>query len=110
MKLLFDQNLSFKLARGVEDLFPNSTQVRLLGLDRADDNTVWEYARQHDYVLVSQDGDYSNLSNLRGYPPKIVWLRCGNRPTGEVESLLRRNHQRIIHFLADPTISCLEIG
>lgn len=110
MKLLFDQNLSFKLVRRVADLFPDSSQVRLVGLDRANDSVVWEYARQHNYVFVTQDVDYSNLSGLRGYPPKIIWLRCGNRPTSEIEELLRRNHPRIIHFLADPTIGCLEIG
>jgi hypothetical protein len=32
MKLLFDQNLSFKLSQAFSDLFPASTQVRLLGL------------------------------------------------------------------------------
>ena len=110
MKLLFDQNLSFKLARRLQDLFPDSTQVRLLGLDRADDDIVWNYARQHNYVFVTQDGDYSNLSGLRGYPPKIIWLRCGNRRTSEIEALLRRNHALIIQFLGDPAIGCLELG
>jgi predicted nuclease of predicted toxin-antitoxin system len=110
MKLLFDQNLSFKLVRRVWKLFPASSQVRLLGLDRADDNTVWEYARRNGYVLVTQDVDYSNLSALRGYPPKIVWLRCGNRPTGYIEALLTQNHARIIQFLNDPAVGCLEIG
>lgn len=42
MKLLFDQNLSFKLARQLNDLFPDSSQVRLLGLDRADDKAIWK--------------------------------------------------------------------
>ena len=36
MKLLFDQNLSFKLCDRLADLFPNSTQVRRAGLDAAD--------------------------------------------------------------------------
>jgi predicted nuclease of predicted toxin-antitoxin system len=35
MKLLFDQNLSFKLCARLTDLFPGSNQVRLLGLDQA---------------------------------------------------------------------------
>jgi Domain of unknown function (DUF5615) len=35
MKLLFDENLSFKLYRQLGDLFPASSQVRLLGLERA---------------------------------------------------------------------------
>jgi predicted nuclease of predicted toxin-antitoxin system len=33
MRLLFDQNLSFRLADKLRDLFPGSSQVRLLGLD-----------------------------------------------------------------------------
>lgn len=31
MKLLFDQNLSFKLCQRLADLFPDSDQVRRLG-------------------------------------------------------------------------------
>jgi predicted nuclease of predicted toxin-antitoxin system len=32
MKLLFDQNLSFKLCGQLSDLFPNSGHARLLGM------------------------------------------------------------------------------
>lgn len=110
MKLLFDQNLSFKIARLLNDLFPDSNQVRLLGLDRADDDVVWKYAAQHDYVLVTKDADYSNLSGLRGFPPKIIWLRCGNRPTSDIAALLRSSYPDIVRFLASPEIACLEIG
>ena len=46
MKLLFDQNLSFKLCQALADLFPNSSQVRLLGLAEADDTAIWQYAIQ----------------------------------------------------------------
>jgi predicted nuclease of predicted toxin-antitoxin system len=41
MKLLFDQNLSFKLCGQLTDLFPNSGHARLLGLAEADDRTLW---------------------------------------------------------------------
>lgn len=44
MKLLFDQNISFKLCRSLADLFPGSSQVRLAGLAQADDRAVWNYA------------------------------------------------------------------
>jgi Domain of unknown function (DUF5615) len=42
MKLLFDfdQNLSFKLCRQLIDVFPDSNQVRLVGLEGADDGTI----------------------------------------------------------------------
>jgi predicted nuclease of predicted toxin-antitoxin system len=45
MKLLFDQNLSFKLCRRLSDLFPESTQTRLLGLQEASDRDLWAYAK-----------------------------------------------------------------
>lgn len=35
MKLLFDENLSHKLVRTLEDLFPDSEHVRDLGLKAA---------------------------------------------------------------------------
>ena len=35
MKLLFDQNISFRIVKKIEDFLPNSSQVRLLGLENA---------------------------------------------------------------------------
>lgn len=40
MKLLFDQNLSFKLCRQLNDLFPDSRQVWLVGLEPAGISTT----------------------------------------------------------------------
>jgi len=81
MKLLFDQNLSFKLVDRLADLFPDSDQVRRLGLDQADDRAIWEHAKRSGFVLVTQDSDFADLAALLGPPPKVIWLRCGNQPT-----------------------------
>ena len=75
MKLLFDQNLSPKLIKSLEDVFPNSNHVFPLGLDEADDTRVWEYAQQNDFTLVTKDADFGDLSILRGFPPKVIWIR-----------------------------------
>lgn len=40
MKLLFDQNLSFKLCQAIADLFPDSSHARLLGLSEVADRRV----------------------------------------------------------------------
>ncbi len=45
MKLLFDQNLSFKLAARLADIFAGSDQVRNCGLDQASDAVIWEHAK-----------------------------------------------------------------
>jgi predicted nuclease of predicted toxin-antitoxin system len=109
MKLLFDQNLSFKLCDLLADLFPNSAQARLIAMDESDDHELWEYARDNGYVFVTQDVDFFNLSTLHGFPPKIIWLRCGNQRTALVEALLRDNFAAIEDFEADAAVACLEL-
>lgn len=42
MKLLFDQNISFRIVKMLEDFLPLASQVRLLGLENLDDYKVWE--------------------------------------------------------------------
>lgn len=109
MKLLFDQNLSFKLCERLKDVFPDSAQVRLLALAEASDRVVWEYAKQNGFVIVSQDADFAELAALYGPPPKVVWLRCGNEKTTFIESLFRRSAARITQFGQEPSAGCLEI-
>jgi predicted nuclease of predicted toxin-antitoxin system len=109
MKLLFDQNLSFKLCGALSDLFPGSSQARLLGLADADDRAIWERAKAEGFVLVSRDSDFAEMAALRGSPPKVLWLRLGNAPTGAVERALRRHRLAIEEFGHDPDASCLEL-
>ncbi len=102
MKLLFDQNLSHRLPTALGHAFPGSSQVRLLGLDRADDRTVWRYAADNGFCIVTLDSDFADLSALLGSPPKVVWLRCRNRSSAYVEQLLKLHALRILTMaLAD---------
>jgi predicted nuclease of predicted toxin-antitoxin system len=66
MKLLFDQNLSFKLCRAVADVFPDSNQIRLIGMETAEDRAIWEHAKANDFILVSQDVDFADMATLMG--------------------------------------------
>ncbi len=109
MKLLFDQNLSYRLCRSLSDLFPGSQQAARAGLAGVDDLSVWNYAARHDLTIVTHDADFSEIAALRGPPPKIVWLRCGNQPTPVIESLLRERSSLLESFLDDPVAACLEL-
>ena len=42
MKLLLDENLSRRLVPFLQDRYPGSTQVELVGLERADDAAIWD--------------------------------------------------------------------
>ena len=109
MRLLFDQNLSFKLCRHLADLFPGSTQVRLIGLAEADDRTVWDHAKAHGFTLVSHDSDFAEMAALLGPPPKVVWLRRGNQPTSVIAAMLRQHAGAITALEAEAAAACLEL-
>jgi predicted nuclease of predicted toxin-antitoxin system len=109
MKLLFDQNLSFKLCERLADLFPDSNQVRRLKLDSADDRTLWQFAKTNGFTIVSQDSDFADMAALFGPPPKVIWLRCGNQPTAVIEKLFRDHAEAIVAFEQDANAACWEI-
>lgn len=109
MKLLFDHNLSACLVQHLADVFPGASHVRLLGLERAADDQVWTYAQGRDYAIVTKDSDFSDLSVLRGFPPKVIWIRVGNCTTADIESLLRRHVIAIGDFLASGSDGTLVI-
>jgi predicted nuclease of predicted toxin-antitoxin system len=88
MKLLFDQNLSFRLVKLIEDLFPDSSHVSYHALGSAPDFEVWDFARTNEFVLVSKDSDMHEFGMLHGFPPYIVWIRRGNCSTDEIATIL----------------------
>jgi len=110
VRLLLDQNLSPRLLTLVADLHLGSTHVRDVGLASADDETVWRYAAEHAFTIVSKDADFRERSFLRGHPPKVVWIRQGNCSTDEIASILRSNHREILEFDADAHASFLALG
>ncbi|HJQ38956.1 MAG TPA: DUF5615 family PIN-like protein [Thermoanaerobaculia bacterium] len=103
MKLLLDQNLSHKLVERLRNHYPGSAHVRALGLQESADTTIWQYARDHDFIIVSKDIDMMELCVLRGAPPKLIWLRLENCATKVVEDVLTRNRQSVASLAADPS-------
>lgn len=109
MKLLFDQNLSRKLVNRLADLFPGSSHVQFHELAEKTDTEIWEFPKVNDFCIVTQDADFAERSRLYGSPPKVVWLRCGNTPTREVEILIRAGAEAIQELLNDSKLYCLEL-
>ena len=99
--LLFDQNLSPRLVERLADIYPDSVHVFLLGLGDAMDIEIWEYARVHDYMIVTKDADFSEFGIIRGFPPKIIWIRRGNCSTKDIEMILRENYPAVSQLSED---------
>lgn len=110
MKLLFDQNLSPKLVNRLADLFPGSSHVQSVGLDHANDDQVWEYARLSGLAIVTKDEGFNTLSVVRGSPPKVIWLQIGNCTTAQVETVFRARYADIEAFEQDPAVGTLVLS
>lgn len=110
MRLLFDQNLSHRLAAVLAGEYPGSEHVRDAGLSTADDRTIWDYAARNDLVIVSKDSDFEQRALLYGHPPKAIWIRLGNCPTSAVATLLRVRLADVLAFEADPLESILVLS
>jgi len=107
VKLLLDQNLSFRILPKIVDLYPHSAHVKDHALDRRDDEAIWRFAQEHQFVIVSKDADFYQRSLLRGAPPKFVYLRVGNCATQDIVTLLRGEHPTIEEFAASPAEAVL---
>ena len=79
------------------------------GLDKKDDFAIWDFALKNKYTVVTQDADLSEIGILKGYPPKIIWLRCGNTSTKNIEHILSSNFQTIEDFIKNLPQGCLEL-
>jgi predicted nuclease of predicted toxin-antitoxin system len=78
-------------------------------MDRSEDREVWIYAQSNDFTIVNRDGDYNELLVLRGFPPKIVWIRRGNCSTAVIEGILRTHVADIQALATDPTLGILTL-
>lgn len=100
MKLLFDANLSPKLVKRLEDLFPGSVHLFDLPLPRdASDYAIWSYARQNEFGIITADGDdYPPIARRFGAPPKVILLESWRFPTRIAVDLIRAHAILIAEF------------
>jgi predicted nuclease of predicted toxin-antitoxin system len=112
MKLLFDQNISFRIIGKLQDIMPTASQVRLLGLENRTDFEIWDFAKANDYSIITFDTDFYDISLIKDTPPKIIWLRFGNTSTTQLASYIRSNLELIKEFIQNADykdLACLEI-
>jgi len=112
MKLLVDQNISFRIIKKIIDQFPDCKHVSNCGLKDSEDSDIWDYAKTNNYSIVTFDSDFYDISLINGHPPKIIWIRTGNLTTDEIAKLLIFSKAVIDKFLYDEDykeLSCIEI-
>lgn len=80
-----------------------------LGLGEAEDADIWVHAQQEGFLIVTKDADFSDLSLLRGFPPKVIWVRRGNCQTSEIERILREHYGDVEALARDKVMGVLTL-
>lgn len=110
MKILIDQNISFRIIDRISKALPNCVHVKTVNLIDANDFQIFMYAREIGFdVVITQDEDFNLLLMEHGTPPKIIWLRTGNCSTAILSKVIIGNEEVIHRFLKDDDLDCLEL-
>ena len=104
-----DENLSRRLVPLLQEDFPGSSQVVLLGMESANDRQVWERAKSDGYVILSRDSDFQELSLVWGHPPQVIRLRTFNQSKAATLKVQLEHKDLIVESLVDHNMASVEI-
>ena len=111
MKLLLDANISWRLLSILKEHFGDCLHIDdLPELEfPAKDTKIWQFAKDNGYTVITRDSDFNDLVSIKGFPPKIIWLRKGNCSRKYTADLLIRSKQLIEDLLKSEEYGLLEI-
>lgn len=90
MNFIIDAQLPPALARWLVEQGHSSIHVIDLGMEAADDQQIWEEARNRNAVVISKDEDFVDLWLLSDGSVSLVWLRKGNCSSRALVEWLKR--------------------
>ena len=103
MNLLLDANISWRVTKIISAHFTSCTSVNsLFSSVSISDISIWNYALNNNYIIVTIDEDFLNLLLAKGFPPKIVLIRTGNQNNLQLAQLIIK-HQTDIELLFNST-------
>lgn len=109
MELLLDANLSWRICKKLSLTFPNTDHILNHFKHDESDLVIWGFAKENNKCIVTNDTDFEDLLSFRGFPPKVIILKCGNQSNNNLEKLLIKNETNIKEFLENQEIGILEL-
>lgn len=109
MKLLLDANISWRIAKPLCDVYPETTHILDFFEHNAKDSKIWELAQTDGYTIVSNDEDFAERVIVKGWPPKVVLLKTGNQSNNYILELLKAKKLEIESFYKDQNLGVLVI-
>ena len=110
MKLLLDANISWRLVERLKPYFKDCFHVEKVALPiPSKDAEIWQYALEHEIIIVTNDDDFLDYAHIKGFPPNFFLLRTGNQSSDYILSLLIRHKEDIALLHSSPETGLLEV-
>ncbi len=110
MKLLLDENLSWRMIKKLKPFFEEVDHVsKLKIIQPADDISIWNYAKKNGFTIISKDDDFEKIVLLRKSPPKLIYLKTYNLDTQKLIDLIVKNTDKISEFINSKENDIFEI-
>lgn len=108
MKLLLDANLSWRLTKPLSIHFDASHILDNFSHSEKD-MMIWEFAKKEAYTIVTNDEDFTQITQSKGWPPKIILLKTGNQSNDYLLSILINKKDELISFHQNSELGILII-
>jgi predicted nuclease of predicted toxin-antitoxin system len=95
-----DAQISPALAPWLADQFGvEARSLKDLDLVHASDTEIFFRARNADAVVLTKDRDFVDLLRRHGWPPRVIWITCGNTSNREMREVLGRTFAAVCELL-----------
>jgi predicted nuclease of predicted toxin-antitoxin system len=78
VRFIVDAQLPPALARMLVELGHEAQHAVDLNFQAVDDSVIWDFAIQHNAVLLTKDEDFPHRFHQSTRTPVVVWLRVRN--------------------------------
>lgn len=78
-------------------------------MEDSSDLEIFQFAKLNEFSIVTFDSDFFDLSLMKGFPPKIIWIRTGNLTTKSIFEIFLTHKNQINEFLENENSGVLEI-
>lgn len=110
MKLLLDENLSWRMIKPLSPFFEEIVHASNLKIPQpANDISIWNYAKKYGYTILSKDDDFEKIVLFRKAPPKLIYLKTYNLDTKKLVDLIIENKDKITEFIGSDDNDIFEI-
>jgi predicted nuclease of predicted toxin-antitoxin system len=110
MKLLLDENISWRIAKYIENYFDEIIHVTSVHNHRLNDLEIWLYAKENNLTILTFDEDFRSFASYFGFPPKVILLKTGNVSKLVLKDKLILNIDSIIEFNKNNEFGILQIN